>query len=1152
MLEVKHLRRVYKVKKGASVYALDDVSLKFPETGLVFILGKSGSGKSTLLNVMGGLDTADDGEIIINGKSSKQFSKNEMDSYRNTYLGFIFQEYNILNDFTVKENIGLALQLQHKKATDEAINKILDEVDLSGYGNRKPNELSGGQKQRVAIARALVKEPNIIFGDEPTGALDSNTGRQVFETLKKLSKDKLVVIVSHDRDFAEHFGDRVIELKDGKIISDITKKSVECEQTSPGVSILGDNIIKIDKGHLLTYEDLEIINTTLGTSSEDVFISADSHVNDALCEAARIDKSGNRQTFFTTDNDSIKEGNASFKPIKSSFSLFNALKMGVKSLRVKPFRLIMTIFLSAIAFGLFGLSLTASMFNTPTAMLQTAQHFDIHHTGLSVSQYNNNNYRNDLSDENKKYIEDNFDATIYKLNYSESSIMDYIPLSNSTNVEKLSYGYYTTAFQYTLPTNQSVLDKLNITLVQGRLPANENECMVPVHLLNTFIDYGYKNGTVEYSANDAIFNETFLIGKPLRYNDYHGGNKNMTIVGTVDTKLPERFNSLRTLDHRPSYGEDAYNLMEEKNNRLDERVLFTYLSDAKEETQYISRTSIPLSSQTSDGSQSQETWYYKFGYFQNLNNTLFFDSNKTTLSKNEVLIDYNSFINYLLNISNKNVDYDLQYTLEGSYTEVINGQGNYPITIQLSDGGIDHNVNTRIPEAAIRRIAYDHYLDFKDNEYFKIIYENERPEEFDYYSDNYYYYQYDTNTYNYPWKNNPSYVLTDEDKTTIYYATYFYLNQIYYRGHLNKPYYHDILEQIDTYKKGFFEATNYDDLESINELQNYFNVALDTYIQNHLSEFVAQFKDNPIFISYKANYSGYSDYDANRNVMRDLLSSESYSVEPFFSDFRSSYKNGIKQLIKENFELKNYILTSPNEYKLEYRHTFTVVGINFDVDDSQLITLSKADALQLQEEFHDYDYSSYYLICLPTDENKLIALFKDIAEKEAVYRDWENRPSSFFVYSLVDRNIQNVSSISSLLTMLMQVFLYVGIGLAVFSVFLFYNFISISINNKKREIGILRAVGAKRSDVFKIFYSESFIISFINFLIAAAGIIALSIVMNINFRGGERQLFFNIMNPTPIVFVIVFGISLITSIFSALIPVTRLANKKPIDAIQNR
>ncbi|MDE5592686.1 MAG: ABC transporter ATP-binding protein, partial [Clostridiales bacterium] len=230
MLEVKHLKKEYRTKKGAVTKALDDVSLNFPETGMVFILGKSGSGKSTLLNVCGGLDRMDEGEIIIKGKSSKDFSAQDFDSYRNTYVGFVFQEYNILDEFTVEQNIALALELQNKKPDKAVIDKILADVDLTDFASRKPNTLSGGQKQRVAIARALVKEPEIIMADEPTGALDSKTGQQVFDTLKKLSKQKLVLVISHDRDFAEQYGDRIIELKDGKIISDQTRAETTDEQ----------------------------------------------------------------------------------------------------------------------------------------------------------------------------------------------------------------------------------------------------------------------------------------------------------------------------------------------------------------------------------------------------------------------------------------------------------------------------------------------------------------------------------------------------------------------------------------------------------------------------------------------------------------------------------------------------------------------------------------------------------------------------------------------------------------------------------------------------------------------------------------------------------------------------------------------------------
>ena len=203
MLEVKNLVKIYKTKNAADVRALDDVSIKFNDTGMVFLLGKSGSGKSTLLNVLGGLDKFDSGEIIIKGKSSNTFTEKDFDAYRNTYLGFIFQEYNILPEFTVQKNISLAIELQGRKANKKVVEDLLEQVDLRGYGKRKPNQLSGGQKQRIAIARALVKDPKIIMADEPTGALDSNTGKQVFDTLKRLSEDKLVIVVSHDREFAE-------------------------------------------------------------------------------------------------------------------------------------------------------------------------------------------------------------------------------------------------------------------------------------------------------------------------------------------------------------------------------------------------------------------------------------------------------------------------------------------------------------------------------------------------------------------------------------------------------------------------------------------------------------------------------------------------------------------------------------------------------------------------------------------------------------------------------------------------------------------------------------------------------------------------------------------------------------------------------------
>ena len=230
--------------------------------------GGNGSGKSTLLNLIGGLDKPDSGEIVVKGRGSNTFSASDFDSYRNTFIGFIFQEYNILSEFTVEQNIALALELQGKPKDKEKIAKILASVEMETFAKRKPNTLSGGQKQRIAIARALVKDPEIIMADEPTGALDSNTGKQVFDTLKKLSAEKLVIVVSHDREFAEIYGDRIIELKDGKVISDVTKEKVAATAASENVSFIGKNTISVKSGASLTQKELLRMNCQLKCNTQ--------------------------------------------------------------------------------------------------------------------------------------------------------------------------------------------------------------------------------------------------------------------------------------------------------------------------------------------------------------------------------------------------------------------------------------------------------------------------------------------------------------------------------------------------------------------------------------------------------------------------------------------------------------------------------------------------------------------------------------------------------------------------------------------------------------------------------------------------------------------------------------------------------------------
>ena len=220
MIELKNVCKEYKTSNGVITKALNNVNLKLPSSGLIFILGKSGSGKSTLLNLIGCMDKVTSGNILINDKDISHLSESKLNNYRNSCFGFIFQEHNLIENFSVYDNLRLPCTLKKLKYKKEDFDKVLNSVSLNDLGSRRVNELSGGQKTRVSIARALIKNPNIILADEPTGSLDSTNSIQVFDILKNISKDRLVIIVTHDTEYAYKYADRVIEIEDGNIIKD--------------------------------------------------------------------------------------------------------------------------------------------------------------------------------------------------------------------------------------------------------------------------------------------------------------------------------------------------------------------------------------------------------------------------------------------------------------------------------------------------------------------------------------------------------------------------------------------------------------------------------------------------------------------------------------------------------------------------------------------------------------------------------------------------------------------------------------------------------------------------------------------------------------------------------------------------------------------
>lgn len=537
MLETRNLFKVYKPKKGVPVKAIDGISLKFPEKGMVFLLGKSGSGKSTLLNLLGGLDKYDSGEIIIKGVSSKDFKQKHFDSYRNTYVGFIFQEYNILEDFTVGANIALAIELQGRKASDEEINKILKDVDLDGYGNRKPNELSGGQKQRVAIARALVKNPEIIMADEPTGALDSTTGKQIFDTLKKLSAEKLVIVVSHDREFSEQYADRIIELADGHVISDVEYENAIGDSSSEEPLRFDGDIIEIDKGYHLTEEDRLAINKYMD------------ELNSGM--QFRIKEKKTTKRFVNTDQSKIKSYNGSdFKLIRSVLPMKNAIKIGASGLKYKKFRLVMTILLSCISFGLFGLADTFGSYNHIKTCTKSLMDSEVNSISLVKSTKMGSginewwdSYGNTMSESELKEVEDYTGISMIgvnnPLNFDFGLGYNY---DGEVELSKTKYQIYARNLSGFAEINEEKLKELNCTLVAGKLPdGSKDEIAISTYVWETFKIAGYKKA--ENSESEIMKNTIDTdYEKISEYSDMVGktillGNKEYIVTGVIDTNF---------------------------------------------------------------------------------------------------------------------------------------------------------------------------------------------------------------------------------------------------------------------------------------------------------------------------------------------------------------------------------------------------------------------------------------------------------------------------------------------------------------------------------------------------------------------------------------------------------------------------------------
>ena len=357
MLQITDIYKEYRT--GTLVQkALDGVSLSFRENEFVAILGPSGSGKTTLLNIIGGLDHCDSGELMIDGVPTARYRSRDWDAYRNHSVGFIFQSYNLIPHQTLLRNVELALILSGVSAKERRIRaeEELDRVGLKEQMRKKPAQLSGGQMQRVAIARALVNHPTIVLADEPTGALDSDTGEQVMQLLKEVAQDHLVVMVTHNPDLAGRYANRIIRLRDGKVVSD----SNPYDPSAPMVQ-----------------------KETGATEASEQAPTAQIEISAETASEARIETSAAPAPAV-----SLPAGSAYPAPAKRvrkpSMSFLTALSLSVSNLLSKKARTILVAFAASI--GITGIALILSLSNGVNRYIADIQEETLSEYPLTISR----------------------------------------------------------------------------------------------------------------------------------------------------------------------------------------------------------------------------------------------------------------------------------------------------------------------------------------------------------------------------------------------------------------------------------------------------------------------------------------------------------------------------------------------------------------------------------------------------------------------------------------------------------------------------------------------------------------------------------------------------------------------------------------------
>lgn len=1048
MLELKNISKDYLAGEN-TVHALKDVSLTFRKSDFVSILGPSGCGKTTMLNIIGGLDKYSSGDLIINNRSTKNYKNRDWDTYRNHSIGFVFQSYNLIPHQTVLQNVELALSLSgvSKSERRKRAKEALEMVGLGNQFSKKPGEMSGGQMQRVAIARAIVNNPDIILADEPTGALDTETSLQVMEILKEISKDKLVIMVTHNPELAEKYSTRIIKMLDGKITDD----------SNP-----------------LTSEE----------------IKAETTAN-------------------TNDNKKVK-GKKNKKQNKPSMSFATSFSLSLKNLFTKKGRTILTSFAGSI--GIIGIALIFSVSHGMTTYIDTvqeetlssypltleAQHVDI---GSLLSTFMGKATSGEKHENDAVYQKAMFYDLVNSLNSMETNENDlaafklYLEDKLKTNpnssldnaINGIQYTYNTDLLVYTKNIDGEIIRSDSQELLQDLLI--EYFGMDLSSMTSFSEDIMGSSASMTGFGNSAILWQELLPAKD-------GGTINPLLDKQYDVisgSWPEKYNEIV--------------LVVDENNEIDDMTLYALGLKSKKDIDALAKAA-----QSKEAIETnQQKWSYdeiKNMKFRTIFNSdcFIYDEEKGIYTD---LRDTADGLKYLYDNGTDLVVTGIIRPKEDAVSSMMKGSIGY--TNKLTEYIISNSKNSKAVKAQLKDPSKDIFTGLPFEENTGNLNESEKSDEFKKYVNK----------------------LTEEEKAETYVNI------------MSIPSDKDLQATV----KAAIQNTSSEDViaalkTALITKMSMSEKEVESYIEKLPKEDINEMFEMMVSEQFKIEYA--AGVEAQLKTMSN--NEKALMLDKIVNDYSDKEKNYQKLLNAYNEQVKraeqqNKSKPQKSKKLIDGEKEITELEKQFSIYYDEVLEFSKTTYEKNLSELGYVDLED------PATINLYASSFeeKDIIEEEI--QKYNDKVDELEKITYTDYFGIMMSSITTIINAITYVLIaFVAVSLIVSSIMIGVITL-ISVQERTKEIGILRAIGASKRNVSSMFNAETVIIGFASGALGVIVTYLLCIPINMILQHLTGIANLKAILPLPIALILI-AISVILTLFAGIIPSRSAAKKDPVVALR--